>query len=530
MNKVININLGGYAFAIDADAYEVLFGYLNVIRAHFRSSEGYEEITGDIEARLAELFRESMGNREIVTLSDVHAGIEIMGTPEDFGVEADGLDVGDHSEPIAGERKWKPGKRLFRDEEKGILGGVAAGLSAYLGIENPLWMRILFVLLIIGGGLGIILYPLFWVLVPPARTAAERLAMRGEKIDVNSIGATVESDLRRLGRRVNETLNDQERLERAGNNFGAKVERGALKTVRWVARMFRHNGLVGRLLSVLILLLLIAGALFWIATVLAFFLGSDVLSYLLPEHSFALGSGIGGVLLMAMVPLLIFGMLFLRQNLQYRFHGAWWGLPVAALFTGLLFFGIGAGTYASELQQSITVEDLIVEAVPPEDALRIELSRDFYRNSKFNLDGIAFGDNEFVIDHKSIVLQRSPDSLLRVTLTRRAAGRNMARAEEVAERIEFPVTMNGSVLTIAEYFAIPKGTPFTGQRVSVQIELPDGTDITMGDRTVEWLNNWKSHLSEAIDNRRYRRLEEGQIYTMLPNGLHPGTGTLSKAE
>ena len=87
MNKVFNINLGGYPFTIDEDAYEHLSNYLKTIHNHFRQSEGYEEITSDIEARLAEIFREQLGDRPIVTLRYVEDAIAIMGTPEDFGAE-----------------------------------------------------------------------------------------------------------------------------------------------------------------------------------------------------------------------------------------------------------------------------------------------------------------------------------------------------------------------------------------------------------------------------------------------------------
>ncbi|MFQ5446801.1 MAG: hypothetical protein ACE5FF_07700, partial [Saprospiraceae bacterium] len=79
MNKVFNINLGGIPFTIDSDAYEHLNNYLETIHNHFRQSEGYEEITTDIEARMAELFQERLENRPIVTLQDVKHVIVIMG-------------------------------------------------------------------------------------------------------------------------------------------------------------------------------------------------------------------------------------------------------------------------------------------------------------------------------------------------------------------------------------------------------------------------------------------------------------------
>ena len=87
MNKVLNINLGGYPFTIDEDAFEHLENYLDTIHSHFKKSEGYEEITSDIEARMAELFQEQLNGRSIVTIRTVETCIGIMGTPEEFGAE-----------------------------------------------------------------------------------------------------------------------------------------------------------------------------------------------------------------------------------------------------------------------------------------------------------------------------------------------------------------------------------------------------------------------------------------------------------
>ena len=205
MNKVFNINLGGYPFTIDQDAYEFLSNYLETIHHHFQDSEGYEEITADIEARMAELFHEEMEGRQIVTMKDVKTAISIMGTPEDFGAEP-------MEEPTSDEGSSyrvfgggiKTGKRLFRNGEDEVVGGVCSGIAAYFGIEDPLWLRILFVLITISGGVGILPYIILWAIVPKAETAADRLAMRGETINVSNIAKTIEEELDHLS----ETLTD----------------------------------------------------------------------------------------------------------------------------------------------------------------------------------------------------------------------------------------------------------------------------------------------------------------------------------
>ena len=85
MNKIYNINLGGYPFTIDDDAYKVLDKYLKAITGHFSGSEGCEDIISDIEARIAELFNEHLKGQPIVGLREVESMIAVMGTPEEFG-------------------------------------------------------------------------------------------------------------------------------------------------------------------------------------------------------------------------------------------------------------------------------------------------------------------------------------------------------------------------------------------------------------------------------------------------------------
>lgn len=206
MNKVFNINLGGYPFTIDEGAYEHLRTYLDAIHRHFRQTEGYEEITHDIEARLAELFREHLSNRPIVSIQDVEDAIAIMGRPEDFGADpmSDEDPAEDHSSGSEGSFKIKTGKRLFRDPDEQVIGGVAAGLTAYFGIPDPIWIRLLFVLMVISGGFGIPLYLILWAIMPEAKTAGDRLAMRGEPINVSNISRIIQDEFEHISTKVTE--------------------------------------------------------------------------------------------------------------------------------------------------------------------------------------------------------------------------------------------------------------------------------------------------------------------------------------
>ena len=187
MNDIKNINLGGYPFAIDMNAYHALEDYLSDIESHFSRSKGYQEIVNDIESRIAEIFKERPDALEIVTLRDVHEAIAVMGTPEEFGAESSDEEKYDDIP----ETEWVFGKKMMRDEEDAIIGGVCSGLSAYLGIDDPIWVRLGMAFLILGMGVGFGLYIILWIVMPKAETASDRLAMRGDDINVQNISRAV---------------------------------------------------------------------------------------------------------------------------------------------------------------------------------------------------------------------------------------------------------------------------------------------------------------------------------------------------
>lgn len=204
MNKILNINLGGIPFVIDLDAYEHLSDYLERIESHFSNSEGFEEITSDIEARLGELFQEKLGKREIITVADVQETIAVMGTPEEFGAEASY----DPDQKTYAGTKYRTGRKLFRDPDNKKVAGVAAGLAAYFGIEDPLWVRLGFVAAFLFGGFGMPLYVILWIITPEALTSADRLAMRGEKVDVNNMAKIIEEEITDIADKIQDFGSD----------------------------------------------------------------------------------------------------------------------------------------------------------------------------------------------------------------------------------------------------------------------------------------------------------------------------------
>jgi phage shock protein PspC (stress-responsive transcriptional regulator) len=208
MKKTVNVNLNGRVFTIDEDAYQLLENYLHNLKIHFRKEESSDEIIADFEARIEELFSEKIRKGyDVIDISYVEDVIARVGKPSDFSENESEVENEDKNkaddfgkQPINQEYN-KVKKKLFRDSENKILGGVCSGLSAYFGWDS-LPLRIVFLILIFVSSLWLIpVYLLAWLIVPEARTAEEKLRMQGKPVTVENIGKTVASDAERFSER-----------------------------------------------------------------------------------------------------------------------------------------------------------------------------------------------------------------------------------------------------------------------------------------------------------------------------------------
>ena len=173
MKKTLTVNLGGTVYHIDEDAYVLLDNYLNNLKYHFRTEPDADEIVRDMENRIAELFSEYISHgQQVITIENVEEVIARMGKPEEINSESDSSTDADDSYR-ASDNGESPKRRLFRNPDDKILGGVVSGLAAYFGWDVA-WTRI--VVLVCGIFLhGFILaYIIAWIIIPMARTATEK--------------------------------------------------------------------------------------------------------------------------------------------------------------------------------------------------------------------------------------------------------------------------------------------------------------------------------------------------------------------
>jgi phage shock protein PspC (stress-responsive transcriptional regulator) len=192
MKKTLTVNLGGIVFHIDEDAYHLLDNYLANLRAHFSREEGTDEIMNDFETRISELLNDRIRlGFQVITIEHIEEVITRMGKPEQIFQEDS--EEKDEKRSTTGNTEYtgKTKKRLMRDPDDRIISGVASGLALYLGCDVVVIRLILIALLFFGFPFVVAFYLILWLVVPVASTAADRLLMRGERVNLENIGKTV---------------------------------------------------------------------------------------------------------------------------------------------------------------------------------------------------------------------------------------------------------------------------------------------------------------------------------------------------
>ncbi len=157
MKQTYNVNIGGRAYNIDADAYGLLDRYLDDISSRLNDSD--VESMEDIEARIADIFDEKISSSmQVVNIEMVRRAMAVIGRPEMFGGQKRGFSHQASSYP------HEP-KRLNRSGNNKVIGGVCGGLGEYFNLD-PNVIRLIAALLLFFGGLSLWVYIVMWIVLP----------------------------------------------------------------------------------------------------------------------------------------------------------------------------------------------------------------------------------------------------------------------------------------------------------------------------------------------------------------------------
>jgi phage shock protein PspC (stress-responsive transcriptional regulator) len=475
MKKSFSVNISGIIFQIDEDAYDKLNRYLDRLNLHFASTEGKEEIIADIEQRIAEMLVAKLGDQHrIVTLTQIEEVIRLLGEPADF-------DDNIH-EPVSSERRYR--RRLYRDSDDKVLGGVAGGMGAYFNTD-PLWFRIAFIVLTLFGGSGVLVYLILWLIVPEARTTAEKLEMRGEEININNIEKSIRDEMHEIRNRFGKWK--QESTRKKKDSAGRVIESAADMFVTLFALFFKFlAGIIGFAILVggivLIVSIFIPGLSFHGFPILFDVSVHDFLTALTGSP----GTGwllLGGLSLILIIPLLgliwtgirlLFGMRVHNRGIGIGFTGLWVMAFLFVCIVGIITvndFSTKGFVSKSEQVSSDPADTLYIAMIPGQASILIdEDDHDwFFRTTLVEQED----DGLVLVGRPKIEFRQSPGDSVTVTVTGRARGRNAKQAHHNARQINYEMNTSSNQLSIGQFFASSKPSLFRNQEVKVNVYIPE---------------------------------------------------------
>jgi phage shock protein PspC (stress-responsive transcriptional regulator) len=533
MNRILNINLGGYALTIDDDAYEYLNAYLQSIRHRFSESEGRDEILHDIESRLGELITQDLRNKSIVMMPDVEAAVQIMGKHEDFGAEPidnrramGGSGKANTSGNAAGtSTSIKTGRRIFRDEDDATVGGVCSGMAAYFGFEDPLWMRLIFVFLtFISAGFWIPAYILMWILIPAARTSADRLAMRGEPINVDNIAREIEDGFERFGNKVDELSGDSKK--KSGENahkFRGSVARGVSILGRAFALFIQFFIKFWWLLAIIVgICLFISAFLSWIAGIFAMMYAGPFLTFFSPLSNAATYTGMTSLFFVLGIPTV--GLCLALAKAMFRLQTPrWLGASMVGFWTVSFFALLSIAGYASKGYKvsSTVTKNLDLSSI---DTLQVERLGDENVYTEISgpwgeIDGLAIENGNLTIeDDVDIRVRKSPNGSFRLVQSITSRGRSIDDATANATQIVFEPIVENGVLKIPMKYTIMANQKWRSPNIRLFLEVPNGKSVRFAENIYHHANADTDDYSEKND-RNYISRTPNKVFSMTKDGL-----------
>jgi phage shock protein PspC (stress-responsive transcriptional regulator) len=593
MKKTFTINISGTIFHIDDDAFEKLQKYLHMLNKHFGPAFEGQEILQDIEARIAELFLEKTSNKvEVITDFMVDEIIARMGKPEDFmeaeeesSAKAQPEEASATNESQVGRRLYRDGdnkiiggvcsglanyfkidpvivrvifvvaigisllayiilwiaipeyqssnqpndhqvrRRLYRDGDNRVLGGVCSGLGAYFNFDMVALRVIFVVLFFLGVGASFLIYIILWIVVPKAKTTAQRLEMRGKEATIYNIEKSIKEEMAEVGENYNKFSN-------------AKNEKGE-------SRIQSFGDMVGSVLRVILrvivllvgIALLIGGIAGLIGFVTSMAIGHSVING--GPWNFGWDSNVDmsallnnfvspgaytisliAISILAGIPILL--ILFAGTKLLFRYKtnnkliglGAF-GLWLAAMIV-LIVVGVNqVSNFGKQTSQTVTQK---IDCTTCK-TLYLEMNDDLYESlveEHISLDRMKVAmvnGNEKLLGHPRFTIEKGSSGEYSLLIKKQSRGSSTIDAQKNVEEIIYNFAQKDSTLRFDPYYLLKENAKWRDQEVYLTLKVPEGKSV--------YLNQKMTSILADIENTENMWNDDmvGKTWTMTADGL-----------
>jgi phage shock protein PspC (stress-responsive transcriptional regulator) len=539
MKKTIKINIGGIVFQLDEDSYDKLKIYLDLIGRRFGNSAEGHEIVEDIERRIAELLLERTNHeKEAINLKDVEEVIAIMGSPEDFSIPADGAEPeAEHNARAEAEDQLhsrRRNRRLYRDTDNSVMGGICSGLGAYFNLD-PIILRVLFVVFAFAWGITIILYLILWIIVPPARNAAQKLEMRGEDVTIENIERSVreeydsvKSNVRKFGR--------SESYQGARSAIGEMFHVLGIIILGIARVIVVVFGLFFILMGFGLMLTFLTGLILTQPFLNNIFTDSNIslseLSSLIFSHSDYQWILIASVFAVC-IPLLALMYAGIKMVVRFKakdtyvlltFLVVW--IMSAILLTSLIVIKVKDYSGHSELSNVVALKEfknqtIVLDVLPEKiDSLKKKM---LYFERQGGV-GVYFNRERNEYFAKPFFSIEKEDSLHSGLLFEKSAlARDKQEARRYASDINYSWTQNDTAIIFNPVYELPKGKNLELPHMNINLYIPLHTKVIFTARMLNFLNYSDANIDrdnwDDWYNQNWPQLQHGRTYIMGPNGL-----------
>ncbi len=517
MKKTVKINIGGVIFHLDEDAYQELQNYLTAINNRFASTEEGKEIITDIENRIAEILQSKISEqKQVITKEDIDEIIEIMGRPEDIADE--------DTEGQEQEQTYRSSKRLYRDPDNRILGGVCSGIATFFNID-PLIIRLLFLILIFAFGIIGIIYIVLWALLPAAHTTAQKLEMRGENFKISDIEKNVRKEYETVKDNLRNFKNTRD-YERSRNFFDGLVFA--------IGAFFRF--IFKLVVAVLGLAMIITGVGFLIGLTGTIIIGEPFMPWnniiidnhvIIPDmiHSFfdpnTLWIMAICAVLLVFIPLfaIVYGGFKLLLGIRPD-DRAFAAVGFTAWIISLIVLIALGGSQIKELAISVKDEAKITIEDPANKKLFLK-ARDNtpVKKSKFYIFDSEFmllydnDDEKHLYAYPQIDIIQGYSEQIEIEIRKEGRGRNRMKAIENTEKIIYHCTQQDSIIWFDPVYSLVEENRWTFPEVDITVRVPEGYILYLDESLEEQL--------DYIKKEKYYRTDEmlNNYWLMTDNGL-----------
>jgi phage shock protein PspC (stress-responsive transcriptional regulator) len=630
MKQVININFQGRVVPIETTAFEILKNYTESLNRHFANEEGKDEIINDIESRIGELFQERITKgATCITDDDVNAIINSIGRPEDFEPMEENTQTtstassnNQQQSSTAGSTTATGHKRLYRNENDKVLGGVCSGLANYFNIDVVI-ARIIFVVLLFSGvgfltyiimwiavpststaqiggakrklfrdadekmiagvcsGIGnyfginpwipralfllpflsflsrwghwgglwdfgdvirftfsptsLIVYIILWIVIPEALTTSEKLAMKGEKVDMNSIKNSVMEEMKGVGKKAEKfgaeasgVINEKAKAM-AGDvqNFTRRNRGGLGNVIAMIAKIFAYF-IIGCVCFGLVMGLFALGV---------FSIGVFPLKDYILKGSWQNFYAWGTLVLFIAVPIIAIVTWLIRKIARVKTSSKILRLTFGSLWTlGWVCIIMLFATVTRDFKSSSRLDEQPVQLSNPQVNKMVITSSLPFTKKYYGRNWIRFEPFENLIDEDTayvrnvyVEIAKSPNDSFQVTMKKTARSNTKTDANNLASLIKFNVEQKDSILLLEKGIAINKTDKFRNQMVIITVYVPVGKQVRVNNGigwpvhfgSDRWNDNWDNDYYDGEQNIRW---QSDVDYIMKEDGLYTLTG------